>query len=76
MDNIILTAKDMKSLTYRIGVMELKVDYHIVVVHLALHVREIITDTTSGQSFCIVVVILVSIQNYYSKFAYDVDIVI
>ncbi len=66
----------MKSLTYRIGVMELKVDYHIVVVHLALHVREIITDTTSGQSFCIVVVILVSIQNYYSKFAYDVDIVI
>ncbi len=49
--------------------MEMKVDYHIVVVHLALHVREIITDTTSRQSFCIVVVILVSIQNYYSKFA-------
>ncbi len=59
----------MKSLTYRIGVMEMKVDYHIVVVRLVLHVREIITDTTSRQSLCIVVVILVSIQNYYSKFA-------
>ncbi len=44
--------------------MEMKVDWLIVVVHLVLHVREIMTETTSDQSFCIVVVILVSIYSF------------